>query len=272
MKNLLYFILLLLTTNCLKKTENQSVEKNQQNIISQTVETSLEQKTETISNPYFENYDKSKLVFQPAQVLPIDESKQDKSLRKTLDDLLIVINNKDVNGLKSFIDYDITVSFGDSDGFDSFITFWNLDLNPEKSILWEVLKKTITLGGTFDDQNNQQYYTPYIFSSFPKEYDAFEFGVIVGKEVNIRTEPNLKGKLVRQSTHEVVRVIAYDKPFGSRTQTIGNETHDWMKIEMADGKTGYVWGKFFRAAMDYRASFAKVRDEGWKMIFFVAGD
>lgn len=274
MKNLLYFALLLFVTACAEKTTNESAVENQQNTTSQTVETASEQETEMpmTSNIGLANYDKSKLVFQPIQVLPVDESKQNKSLRKTLDDLLIVVKNKDIDGLKPFIDQDIRVSFGENEGFNDFINFWNLDLDAETSMLWDVLETTISLGGTFDEQNEQVYYTPYIFTDFPGEYDAFEFGVIVGKEVNIRATPSLKGKLVRQLTHEVVRLIAYDKPFDSRTQTIGKETHDWMKIEMADGKTGYVWGKFFRSPIDYRASFAKVRDEGWKMVFFVAGD
>lgn len=273
MKNLFFVLIIFCCFSCEEQTEqatsqNQSESKtvtDKQNV----VETEQAEK-QTSDKLGLTDYDKSKLVFQPMQLLPVDESKQDPTLRKTLDDLLIIINNKDVEGLKSFIDKNITVSFGGENGLEDFITFWDLDLNPKKSMLWDVLKTTITLGGTFDEENKNAYYTPYIFTKFPE--DPFEFGIIVGEKVNIRAEPNLKGALVRQLSHELVRLIAYDKPFDSRTLTIGNETHDWLKIEMADGKTGYVWGKFFRSGIDYRAGFSKVRDEGWKMTFLVAGD
>lgn len=225
---------------------------------------------ENISQTGLFNYDKSKLIFQPVQILPVDESKQNASLRKTLDNLLIIIDNKDVDGLVPFLDKDISVSFGEDDGIESFITFWNLDLNPDESMVWDVLKTTISLGGTFGEGNKNAYFTPYVFTNFFE--DPFEFGLIIGNKVNIRSAPNLKGKVVRQLTHEIVQLVTYDKPFDTRTQTIGNETHDWLKIKMADGETGYVWGKFFRSPIDYRACFAKVRDEGWKMTCFIAGD
>ncbi len=269
MKKIFYLFILVAFVACQEKAEQevQQTEIEQTELSEQSIqETPKENKTGLT------DYDKSKLVFQPAQVLPVNESKQNKTLRNFLDELLIVINNKNVEGLKPFIANDIKVSFGDDNGFDNFITFWDLDLNPEKSMLWDVLKTTITLGGTFNKENSNAYFTPYVFTNFPDEYDYFEFGTIIGEKVNIRSAPNLKAKLVRQLTHEVVRAIAYDKPFDSRSQKIGKETHDWMKIEMADGETGYVWGKFFRSAIDYRAGFATVRDEGWKMIFFVAGD
>jgi hypothetical protein len=272
MKNLLTLLLMLLMISCTETATNQTTD-NQQNTSLESKDETIVQEIETPTNPSktgLFNYDKSKLVFQPAQVLPVDESKQNASLRKTLDNLLIVINNKDVDGLRPFMDNNIKLSFGEDNGFEDFITFWDLDLNPEKSMLWDVLKTTITLGGTFDRDNKNAYYTPYLHTSFIE--DPFEFGVIIGEKVNIRAEPNLKGKLVRQLTHEVVQVIAYDKDNDTRTQIIGQEKHDWMKIKMADGEVGYVWGKFFRSPIDYRAGFAKVRDEGWKMIFFVAGD
>lgn len=211
-------------------------------------------------------------VFPPAKLEPINESKQNAELRKTLQALLKVIENKDVEGLKGYVDTNIKISFGAEYGINDFMEMWELDLKPEKSLLWQELKNAIVLGGTFDEDNRNAYYTPYTFTRFPEKYDAFEYAVITGNKVNIRSEPTTKGKVVAQLSHDVVKIVSYDRDFGKQTQTIGDQTHAWQKIQMADGKYGYVWGKFCRTGIDYRAGFAKVRDEGWKMTFFLAGD
>lgn len=211
-------------------------------------------------------------VFKPAKLKPVNESKKNTELRNFLQDLLKVVENKDVEGLKGYIDSNIKASFGGDDGISDFIEMWELDIKPEKSMVWQELKNAILLGGTFGDENPNSYYTPYLHTRFPEDYDAFEYAAITGKEVNIRDKPTTKGKLVTQLTYDIVKILQYDMEQAKQSQTIGGQTHNWQKIEMSDGKIGYVWGKFCRSPIDYRAGFSKVRDEGWKMTFFVAGD
>ncbi|MFK7947455.1 MAG: hypothetical protein AB8G11_07695 [Saprospiraceae bacterium] len=255
-------ITILLFVNCESKTDNGE-QQAQNEIRSQEIEQSeiLQETAESMD-----------YIFPPAKLKPINESKQNAELKNMLKDLLNVINNKDVEGLKGYVDANIKISFGAEYGINDFLEMWELDLKPEKSLLWQELKNAITLGGTFDEENRNAYYTPYVFTHFPDKYDAFEYAVITGDKVNIRNEPSTKGKVVARLTHDVVKIISYDKDFGKQTQTIGDQTHPWQKIQMADGSFGYVWGKFCRTGIDYRAGFAKVRDEGWKMTFFVAGD
>lgn len=261
MRILTIIITILLFVNCESKTETD--EQQQTEIGSQQIdETEIAQQTAE-STDY---------VFPPAKLEPINEAKQNAELQKTLKSLLAVINNKDVDGLKTYVDANIKISFGAEYGINDFLEMWELDLKPEKSLLWQELKNAIVLGGTFDDDNRNAYYTPYTFTHFPDKYDAFEYAVITGNKVNIRSEPSTKGTVVAQLSHDVVKVISYDRDFGKQMQTIGDQTHDWQKIQMADGKFGYVWGKFCRTGIDYRAGFAQVRNEGWKMTFFLAGD
>lgn len=211
-------------------------------------------------------------VFKPAKLKPVNESKKNTELRKFLQDLLKVIENKDVEGLKSYIDSNIKASFGGDDGISDFIEMWELDIKPEKSMVWQELKNAILLGGTFNKDNENAYYTPYLHTRFPSDYDAFEYAAITGNNVNIRDKPSTGGNVVTKLSYDIVKVLQYDMTASKQREKIGDQTHDWMKIQMADGKTGYVWGKFCRSSIDYRAGFAKVRDEGWKMTFFVAGD
>lgn len=211
-------------------------------------------------------------VFKPAKLEPINESKGNVVLRKFLKDLLKVIEKKDVKGLKTFIDPNIQASFGGDKGIDDFIEMWELDIKPQKSMVWQELKNAILLGGTFNKDNENAYYTPYLHTRFPSDYDAFEYAAITGNNVNIRDKPSTGGNVVTKLSYDIVKVLQYDMTASKQREKIGDQTHDWMKIQMADGKTGYVWGKFCRSSIDYRAGFAKVRDEGWKMTFFVAGD
>ena len=210
-------------------------------------------------------------VFEPKTFKPIDESKKNAALRKVLNDLLTVINNKDLEGLKPFLDANVLVSLGGERGWNDFLELWELQSNPEKSMVWQELKNAITLGGTFDKGNPNAYTTPYLYSTF--DYDAYEYAAITGDKVNIREKPNTKSKVVAQLNYDVVKILPTGQDSdNSAREKIGDETHYWLNIQMADGKTGYVWGKFCRMAIDYRITFSKVRDEGWKITSFVAGD
>lgn len=236
-----------------------------------------QQQTETISEQGVENQviepettEPITYVFKPKTFKPIDESKKNAALRKTLNDLLTVIKNKDLDGLKPFLDANILVSLGGEKGWNDFLDFWKLKANPENSMVWQELKNAITLGGTFDKRNPNAYTTPYLFLTF--DYDAYEYAAITGDKVNIRDKPTTKSKVIAQLNYDVVKIFQNDANYSQFQEKIGDETHYWFKIQMADGKTGYVWGKFCRMAIDYRATFSKVRDEGWKMTSFVAGD
>lgn len=257
-------ITILVFVNCESNTEN-SEQQTQNEIRSEQIE-----QAEILQD--VEEQEATNYVFPPAKLEPINESKQNAELRNMLKDLLEVIDNKDVEGLKQYVDTNVKISFGAEYGLNDFIEMWDLDLKPKKSLLWQELKNAIILGGTFDEDNQNAYYTPYIFTRFPDKYDPFTYAVITGNKVNIRSKPSTKGKVVAQLTHDVVKVVSYDKDFGKQTQTIGDQTHTWQKIQMPNGTFGYVWGKFCRTGVDYRAGFAKVRDEGWKMTFFLAGD
>lgn len=260
-------ITILLFVNC----ESETAAEQQSTIDQVATGTSENPKTEQ-SEIEQQTVESASYVFPPATLKPINESKQNAELQSTLKALLDIINNKDVEGLKKYVNTNIKIGFGTQHGINDFIEMWELDLKPEKSLLWQELKNAIVLGGTFNEDNENAYYTPYTFTRFPEKYDAFEYAVITGDKVNIRSEPSTKGKVVAQLSHEVVKVVSYDRDFGKQTQTIGDQTHAWQKIQMANGKFGYVWGKFCRTGVDYRAGFAKVRDEGWKITFFLAGD
>jgi hypothetical protein len=260
MKNIILLFVILSSIACgnEKQTDEQPQEQTQINQQTEQIE-QTNQNTESI------NY-----VFKPKIFKPVNESNSNSALKKVLNDLLIVIKNKEVENLKPFLDENILVSLGRGRGWDAFSELWELDLKPKKSLVWQELKNAITLGGIFDEQNSNFYITPYLYTTF--DYDPYEYAAITGKKVNIRDKPNMEGKIVTQLNYDVVKVLQDDGMFSQFQEKIGTDTHYWFHIQMADGQTGYVWGKFCRSAIDNRATFAQVRDEGWKIISFLAGD
>lgn len=262
MRNLLLLFIVFLFFAC--RNDKPTTEQTQEQIKTTSEQNAENQVVETNPDTPIE------YVFEPKTFKPIDESKKDAALKKTLNDLLEVVKNKDLEGLKPFLDVNILVSLGGEKGWNDFLELWKLKENPEKSMVWQELKNAITLGGTFDKRNNNSYTTPYLYATF--DYDAYEYAVITGDKVNIRDKPSTKSKVVAQLNYDVVKVFQNDATYSSFQEKIGDETHYWLRIQMADGKIGYVWGKFCRTGIDYRATFSKVRDEGWKMTSFVAGD
>lgn len=263
MKNLLLLFVILSYMACGNEKQTDEQPQEQAQIDQQTEQN--QQIEQTNQNTESINY-----VFKPKIFKPINESKQNPELRKFLNNLLTVIKNKDVEGLKPFLDESISVSLDGGRGWDAFLEIWELDLKPKKSLVWQELKNAITLGGMFDKQNSNFYVTPYLFTTF--DYNPYDYAAIIGKKVNIRDKPSTKGKVVTQLNYDVVKVLEDYGVFSLFQEKIGAETHYWFHIQMADGQTGYVWGKFCRSPIDIRATFAQVRDEGWKMMSFLAGD
>ena len=122
-------------------------------------------------------------------------------------------------------------------------------------------------GGTFD-QNGQTFIAPYTFSTFPDDYDSFEYGAITGSGVRFRKEPGLNTETIKNISYNIIKIIGTSE----KTETIQGETHPWMEVELLDGTKGYVWGKFVEVPIDFRAGFERQADGSWKMTFFLAGD
>ncbi|CAA6825548.1 MAG: Unknown protein [uncultured Thiotrichaceae bacterium] len=170
------------------------------------------------------------------------------------------VQNKDLPALKKMLDQQGKFSFGGHHGIAGFMELWELHTNPEQSAVWKTLAELLDLGGV--SKNSKSMIFPYLFTDWPDQYDAFEYGAITGSRVNMRTLPSLDSQVIRQISYEIVKPIR---------ETGVNASPDWQKIQAHDQKTGYVSTRYLRSPIDYRMGFNK-GSEGWKMTFFVAGD
>jgi hypothetical protein len=206
--------------------------------------------------------------YERLQYLPAKYVKEEPGLKKCVAEIIAAAKTKNTALLLSHIDQKIQYSFGaDISDKDHFVEYWELEKNPKESKLWDALYRTLRIGGTMTNPNEAVY--PFFFVlDLPAEFEPYDSGVITGFNVNIRKKPSLQSEVITKLSYDVVKNLPAESPVKEK---IGNETHPWIKILTYQAKEGYVYGKFFRHIVDYRAYFTKKKGL-WKMTVFIAGD
>ena len=207
-------------------------------------------------------------VREKGKLYPVDEAPKDTSFFLFREDLIDAVQNKDIFFITKALDPNIKASFGDPEGMPTFVRIWGLE-TPEKtkdSQLWEVLDKVLKGGGSFRD-NKRTFIAPYLYATFPGEYDGFEYGAITGRGVRMREGPGLNTRTLKTLSYDIIKINGYSP----EVDTIGGEAHTWYTIETLDGTKGHVFGQFVDRPIGFRAGFERKGGE-WKMVFLVAGD
>lgn len=196
-----------------------------------------------------------------------DEAPKQADFQAFRDTLIAAVDRKDTAFLLEHVSADIKCSFGMESGIADFTKMWKLDTSPATSEIWHELKEVLRLGGVFRDG---AFVAPYVFETFPDDFDAFEYGAITGDNVNVRERPDLGAPSVARVSRLVVRMLYEENPQRTKDPQ-SDDIYPWQKVVLPSGQVGYVFGKYVRSPIDYRAFFAR---EGatWKMQFFVAGD
>ena len=113
----------------------------------------------------------------------------------------------------------------------------------------------------------REFWAPYVFGSFPDDYDAFEHAAVVADKAPLRERPEAGAPVVATLSYDIVKV----DQAGSVYQGDDFEQPLWIKATTLQGATGYLEPKDVRSPADYRAAFKKVRGR-WVMTAVVAGD
>lgn len=195
----------------------------------------------------------------------VDEAKADASFLRFRTRLIAAAKRRDAKYILSILDREIQNSRNGTDGVEEFKSVWKIE--SAESPFWDEFLPVITNGGKFSNiagAPNDFFIAPFTVDNFPADLDAFEYGVIFGKNVNLRTKPEARARSRAKLSYNIVEI----------TETVKDKTdpekNAWVKIKTLDGKTGFVSARFVRGRMDYRAGFAKQNGE-WKMMYFLAG-
>lgn len=201
-------------------------------------------------------------------VKPVDEARKDASFHAFRTKLVEATRKRDAKYILSIVDRDIKLSFGDLRGVEDFKKTWKID-SPQ-SEFWQEFLPVITGGGTFyreEGNKNKQFFAPYTYTSFPEDLDAFDYSVIFGSNVNLRSKPAANAPVAARLSYNIVKVD-YENSVKDKNK---KDTYSWLKIESLGGKKGFVKAEYVRGPIDYRAGFEK-KNGKWMMTFFIAGD
>ena len=194
------------------------------------------------------------------RLCPVDEGSRDASFAAFRTSLTEAVAAKDEARLLAFVDPKIRTNFGGGGGTGDFKTQWKTS-SPD-SPLWQELASILEHGGTFRGEGQEQsFWAPYVYASWPDEVDAFEHVAAVGAGVPIRAEPKPDAEVVTTVDWAILSLPRVNTP----------PPDGWQRVKTTDGREGWVQKDDVRSPIGYRGGFSK-RSGSWKMDALVAGD
>lgn len=213
----------------------------------------------------------------PQKFYPINEVDKDSSLQLFVEKLKQAIAKKDKTFILASLDEEVESGQGGTNTIAYFKeSWWSKQDEPS---FWFYLEHIINLGGAFDywnseDENKGRVFVfPYVAKlELENPDDYFYIAVITGKNVNLRTRPDLKAPVITQLTYDLVRYVGNESDVVecAGQNAIGDPA--WLKVKTLDNKyTGWVYWKYEHRAIDCRM-YLKKKNGKWKIIAFVTGD
>jgi hypothetical protein len=189
---------------------------------------------------------------------PVDQCASDPSFADFRDALLAAIERRDRDALLALVAEDIEVDFGGGAGRDYFASVWELD-RPDTSRLWDELGRALRLGCARDPEG-QYYSSPSMFLTGEAAFaDPFTGAVAIRPGAELRSAPNAASDVVGALDWDVMTVPDWD------------HEASWQRVELADGRGGYVRSEDLRSPIDYRIVFQRIGGS-WRITTFIAGD
>ena len=200
------------------------------------------------------------IPFEAFRFQPVDEAERRPDFEAYRTKLIRVLNARDVPALKALTAENVATSLvGKSPkGWDAFAREWKLEgKEPRQSALWDRLRDTLRLGGSFE---GTEFLAPYVFSRWPARFPHLDFYAVTVKKAPVRRKPAENAQVLETLTQEIVgRFDDLPNPPG------------WRAVRTASGNTGYMSAEDTRSPLDYRAVFRKIQGE-WKLALFASGD
>lgn len=198
------------------------------------------------------------------QFLPVDEADQNADFMQFRDKLIQCVQEKDSKFLLDHIDKNIRCSFGTENGYDAFVSQWELDKNPQDSKVWSELDKILHLGGSFSSEKKDSFWAPYVYSKFPDTYDAFTYFAVTGDNVPVFSAEDTNSEVIANLKYAI---IMKDSSAGSNSGL----NNPFVKVVLSSNESGFVESKYIRSPIDYRIELAN-ENGGWYIRCFVSGD
>ena len=196
------------------------------------------------------------------QLLPHDAAAETEDLVAARTAILDALDRNDYNAVASYASPEVQAYYDAVPGREELIRC----LRDEG--LAKRMTKALKAGGRFyDDGGTGQrgFIAPSLFIDFPEDLDPYENAVVYGEDVNIRSQPDVKSKVVTQLTYHIVGFPEWNpKPCKS------GSGHQWHRVRLPSGEYGYLAEDYLWTTGSERFHFMKV-DGKWRLEFVMTG-
>lgn len=172
--------------------------------------------------------------------------------------LILAAKRRDAAAIADRSAPDVHLSFGGDAGQARL-----REMFAENPSLFHELIRALQHGATRDDDGG--YSAPYWYAlETPEPYDAYTTYFVPASKVIVRAGPSRSAKAMG-----AVSFVFVGRAGGAVEPSAGGG--GYQRVRLASGAEGYIHQDFLRSTIGYRAGFKK-GPNGWRMIFFVAGD
>lgn len=165
---------------------------------------------------------------------------------------------RDVAGFARLVDPRVRLGFAGDDGADRL----RQRLEADDGALFGELAKVLALGCAPGPGpgSSEAMTMPWFFAQDAKIDDPFSALLIVGENVSVRTRPQRDAASIAQVSWDLVTLGSEDRATGP-----------YRKVDLGEGRTGYVAREATRSLLDYRVLANRI-DGQWRVTAIVAGD
>ena len=194
-----------------------------------------------------------------SKLLPVDEGLTDPGFSEFRAKLAQTVEKRDAVSLLAAVAEDVLNTTGEEKGKLAFRKRWKPE--DSQSEVWRQLGDILRLGGRFNPAKTT-FTAPFVYTELPPAPTDHvkEVGVILGKDVSLRSAPSAKSRLVEKRYHEIVMLLFGERPW---FEDLDGGEDPWFGVPLPGGEMAYVSGRFLRCPLDYHARFRKMRTVWW---------
>ena len=167
--------------------------------------------------------------------------------------LAAAIRARDVDAMVALAADDVKLDFGGGGGSAEL----RKRLDDPSLGLWHELDALMALGCSANEEGGIT--IPWFFDQDLGNADPYFAMLVTGEDVPLRERPDPASKPVATISWDLVEIATLDPE------------SDWQRVELGDGKIGFIATDKLRSVIDYRL-VASSRNGRWRITSFVAGD
>lgn len=203
-------------------------------------------------------------------IVPQHAAQRDPSLTAFLDQLKAIVRARNGAAFLQMVSDDVAAGWSEKRGRGAFAKHWQIE--DRNSFFWLELGRLLTLEG--DDTLPGNYCLPYAWWHADDYDDPLKYsGVLVRADVPLRAAPSASAPVVTTLSYEVVTDVSSSDAAGliERIPHRADGQLLWQKVQLGDGRSGYVDYDSYWSLIGLRIEMNKVNGR-WRITVFVAGD